>query len=124
MFLIAVPAFQSLFCSHDDFLGHYRRYTNKSLKVNLAEAGLNVFKIGYFFFSLLPIRIIEVIKESIIKPSSKINATGLTKWEGSKTKSIFLKNILLLDISIAFTLKKIGINMVGLSNYAICRRSV
>jgi 2-polyprenyl-3-methyl-5-hydroxy-6-metoxy-1,4-benzoquinol methylase len=31
--VITVPAFQSLFTSHDRFLGHYRRYTNRSLRI-------------------------------------------------------------------------------------------
>ena len=37
--LITVPAYQGLFCSHDHFLGHYRRYTNKSLIRTITETG-------------------------------------------------------------------------------------
>lgn len=47
--IITVPAFQSLFSSHDVFLDHYRRYNNKMLSQHLQKAGLEVCKIGYFF---------------------------------------------------------------------------
>jgi 2-polyprenyl-3-methyl-5-hydroxy-6-metoxy-1,4-benzoquinol methylase len=39
VFMITVPAYQSLFCSHDHFLGHYRRYTNSSLNSTIEKAG-------------------------------------------------------------------------------------
>lgn len=123
-FLITVPAFQFLFCSHDIFLGHYRRYTNTILKNNLSAAGLHIVNIGYFFFSLLPIRFCQVIKEKITGFNMKKISTGLTAWEGSIAQSNFFKNILLTDTSFSFSLKKIGINLPGLSNYVICKKSV
>ena len=123
LFLITVPAYQSLFCSHDIFLGHFRRYTNGKLKNNLSVSGLTVINIGYFFISLLPIRIVQVIKEKIAGFDLKKMSTGLTTWQGSKAKSAFFKNILIADIFISFPLKKIGINLPGLSNYAICKKS-
>lgn len=121
-FLITVPAFQSLFFSHDIFLGHYRRYTNKILKNNLSSAGLRVIKIGYLFFSLLPIRLCQVMKEKITGFNREKNSTGLTTWEGSDAKSNLLKKILLMDVNFSFSLKKVGINLPGLSNYAICKK--
>ena len=48
-YIITVPAFQSLFMQHDHFLGHFRRYTNRTLKRRLQEAGMTVNKTGYFF---------------------------------------------------------------------------
>src|SRR5262245_24436194 len=60
-FLITVPAYQSLFCSHDRFLGHYRRYTNRLLRTLVDGSGLQVVDIGYFFWSLLPLRVLQVL---------------------------------------------------------------
>jgi SAM-dependent methyltransferase len=53
---ITVPAFNFLWSNEDLFLGHYRRYTLKRLKIKLKEIG---FKIEYstYFFSILPIPI-------------------------------------------------------------------
>ena len=120
--LITVPAYQSLYCSHDDYLGHYRRYTNKSLTERLGKAGVQVDKKGYFFTSLLFPRIIQKTKEKIVKP--KENTTGLVEWKGSKGKSKLLSSILFTDFKVMYFFKKLGINFPGLSNYAICRRSV
>src|SRR5262245_34335058 len=47
--LITVPAFQSLFSSHDTFLGHYRRYSNSSLRHLVERSGFRTLEIGYFF---------------------------------------------------------------------------
>lgn len=124
LFLITVPAFQFLFCSHDIFLGHYRRYTNKILKNNLSASGLVIINIGYFFFSLLPIRVGQVIKEKILGFDRNNISTGITTWRGSNAKSFFFKKILLADINFTFFLNNVGINLPGLSNYVICKKSV
>lgn len=120
--LITVPAFQSFFTSHDVFLGHYRRYTNSQLKKNLESAGFKSDKIGYFFFSLLPIRILQWLIEKINKPKID-DSTGLTEWKGSNFKSNLLKFILMTDYHVTNTFSKFGINIVGLSNYVICKKS-
>ena len=38
-FFITVPAYQFLFAAHDVILGHFRRYTNTSLRQRLTQAG-------------------------------------------------------------------------------------
>ena len=117
LFFITVPAYQSLFTSHDVFLGHYRRYTNKMLEERLNEAGLEVIRKGYFFFSLLLVRILEKIKDK--GDSSK---TGLVEWKGSDTVTKMVKNILVIDAKVLIFFQRIGIKLPGLSNYAICRK--
>ena len=124
LFLITVPAYQSLFCSHDIVLGHYRRYTNTSLKKVLKKSGLITFSLGYFFTSLLLLRIIKVIGEKIFSTTKLKSSTGLSEWEGSELISWFLKTVLLMDIHLVKLFNKIGIKLPGLSNYALCRRSV
>lgn len=124
LFLITVPAFQFLFCSHDKFLGHFRRYTNKSLKNNMASAGLNTMANGYFFFFLIPFRMAQVIKEKLFNYDIDKTYTGLVTWNGSRSTSNFFKKILILDFTISFSLQKIGIKIPGLSNYAVCKKSV
>lgn len=123
LFLITVPAYQALFCSHDKFLGHYRRYTNVLLKKNLTIAGLKIVTAGYFFFSLLPLRLLQVLKEKIVGVDPKAISTGLVKWENGNGMGNVLKSLLTLDANVSFFLKRIGLNFPGLSNYAICRKS-
>ncbi len=117
--IITVPAFQWLFCSHDTFLQHYRRYSNDSLRALLRQVRLKPFVIGYFFGSLLFTRILRVGLEKInlIKPSR-----GISNWRQTTIGSI-LRLILICDFRLTFTMKKLGINVPGLSNYAICRKS-
>jgi 2-polyprenyl-3-methyl-5-hydroxy-6-metoxy-1,4-benzoquinol methylase len=48
-YLIALaPAYRFLFCRLDQQLGHYRRYTSRSLSAVFQKAGLLVLKIKYF----------------------------------------------------------------------------
>lgn len=120
--LITVPAFQSLFCSHDTFLGHFRRYTNNSLKKTIALAGLKPASSGYFFMSLLIPRILNVLKEKL--NHNRKNTTGLVEWKRAKSASKLISFILYFDYKFGRWLKKLGINVVGLSNYAICKKIV
>jgi hypothetical protein len=121
-FLITVPAYQALFCSHDVFLQHYRRYNNKLLNQNINKARLKVLRIGYFFtFPLVP-RTIQVIKEKLVR--KKEAPTGIGNWEGSQMISNLLEKMLLLDFGVSVFLRKLKIKLPGLSNFAICKKSV
>lgn len=123
--IITVPAYQKLFCTHDYFLGHYRRYTNKTLIHTVEKSGFHKSKIGYFFLSLIFPRIIQVIKEKIIKPDLNSGTTGLVEWNKSSGLTGMIKSILLLDFRVTDFIKKYtGITISGLSNYIICKRRV
>ncbi len=117
-FIITVPSFQWLFCSHDTFLKHYRRYSNNSLHARLQQVGLNVTTMGYFFGSLLFTRMMRVGLEkfNLIKPSQ-----GLRNWRYPRMSSL-LRFVLIHDFKFTFAIKKLGIKIPGLSNYAVCRK--
>lgn len=123
-FIITVPAFNYLFSTHDKFLGHYRRYTNKTLKEVLESANLKVVEIGYFFVMLLPIRWFQVLKEKLLKLENTKNSTNLTTWSGGYLITNILKKTLILDYKISNFLKKLKIKLPGLSNYCICKKHV
>lgn len=53
-FFITVPAFMDLWSGHDVYLGHYRRYTSKTLNVLLANAKISNHKIFYLFAGIFP----------------------------------------------------------------------
>lgn len=120
-FLITVPAFQALFCSHDVFLEHYRRYSNTSLKESIKNAGLITEKVGYFFMFPLVFRIFRVLREKLI-PASK--ASGIGNWQGGTFVSKCLYSALLIDFRLSLLLRKMHLKLPGLSNFAICRKSV
>lgn len=120
--LITVPAFQSLFTHHDYLLGHFRRYTNKSLEFVTLKSGLQTIQKGYFFTSLLLPRFILKISELIFKPKSQ--STSISKWSKGKLITILYKNILILDFLITSFIEKIHLKPIGLSNYIICKKRV
>jgi hypothetical protein len=120
-FLITVPAYQSLFCSHDTFLGHYRRYSNRSLRGQLEASGFGVIDIGYFFSSLLPVRVAQVCKERLVGAGTM--STGLVAWNGGAKKAAVLRRLLRLDAGVSMFFNRFGIRLAGLSNYAICLKS-
>ncbi len=53
-FVISAPAYQSLFSTHDVFLGHYRRYTASSLEACIRAGGLTILRTRFFFLFILP----------------------------------------------------------------------
>ena len=86
-------------------------------------SGLDVDEVGYFFFTLLPLRLAQVLKERLVggQPAA---ATGLVTWAGGRASAEMLRRVLVCDASVALWLKRIGIVVPGLSNFAVCRKSV
>jgi trans-aconitate methyltransferase len=124
-FLITVPAFEDLFTTHDVFMGHFRRYTNGSLKKVLAESGLSPVQTGYFFFSLLMPRLLKAIREKKRTPPEKPpRESDLTAWKGGRFSAAVIKRILLVDFYVGRIFRKVGLNLPGLSNFSLCRPSV
>jgi len=120
-FFITVPAFQSLFCSHDRYLLHYRRYDNQSLRETVEKVGLEVHDIGYFFSSLLLPRQLQVWKENKQAQKGELeDTTGLVEWSAGNFKTQLIKNVLLADYRFGQFFKSMGLKLPGLSNYVIC----
>jgi hypothetical protein len=84
-------------------------------------SGLQTVETGYFFTSLLLPRFIQAKLEKILSaPSSK----GVADWKGSKMTGFIVRNILRIDYFISLQLSKIKVKLPGLSNFAICKKSV
>ncbi|MDL2231626.1 class I SAM-dependent methyltransferase [Porphyromonadaceae bacterium OttesenSCG-928-L07] len=118
--LVTVPAFQSLFSSHDHFLGHYRRYNAARMKKLVNESGLSIHKYGYFYFMLLLPRAIQLLKERM--SGVKEETTGLVEWKGSAFVTKGLVNVLVADYKIGNFFNKLGIRFPGLSLYVLCQK--
>ena len=104
LFVITVPAFQALFCSRDRFLGHKRRYNNRQLKNSIEQAGFKEISSGYFFFSLLPVRLLQVIIAKMF-PGGTGADKGIGNWKGNRIMDVILKNLLVTDFKIASFLR-------------------
>lgn len=119
--LITVPAFQGLFCSHDEFLGHFRRYNNRSLEAVARASGFSPERSGYFFSALLLPRAVQVLREKLRRRSEA--TTGLVEWKGGTVVTNLFKGILYADFRVTRLLSRIGLKLPGLSNYMVCRKS-
>ena len=114
-YFFAVPAFQSVFSSHDVLLGHYRRYTLNQLETLLVNNQFTIIDKGYYFSSLLLFRNIDKILK-------KDKEASIDNWEGSKIKTKIINTILTVDFKFSLILKKLGITIPGLSTYCLCKK--
>lgn len=121
LFVITVPAFNSLYCKHDEWLGHYRRYSRKMLKQSIIKAELEYMTGGYFFFTLLFPRLIQKLIEKI-KISDSNQQQGIGDWNGGKFTAFLYEKTLLLDYHIFKLFRVLGIKIPGLSTYVLCRK--
>jgi trans-aconitate methyltransferase len=121
-FIITVPAFPSLFTTHDVFLGHYRRYTRETLIRQLKLTGLETTSSGYFFITLLlPRKLKQWMQKG---KTTYATEKGIGSWQGGKLLTYWLVCCLYADYSILQVFKKVGIKLPGLSLYAICQKPV
>jgi hypothetical protein len=66
LFVISVPAFNSLWSNHDIYLEHFRRYRIQDLRILIEKVGLTEIHSSYIFGSLFPlIWIIRQLKKRI-----------------------------------------------------------
>jgi hypothetical protein len=114
-FFFAVPAFQSVFSSHDVLLGHYRRYTLKQLVTVLNNYQFTIIDKGYYFTSLLLFRKLD-------KFLKKDKDESIDNWEAGKLKTAFINTMLTIDFKISLLLKKLGVTVPGLSCYCLCKK--
>lgn len=114
-YFFAVPAFQSVFSSHDTLLGHYRRYTLQQLKTCLLKNQFEILDKGYYFTTLLLFRKLD-------KLLNKNKEASIDNWKGSKFQSFVINIVLKTDFTFSLLLKKIGIKIPGLSTYCLCKK--
>lgn len=114
-YFFAVPAFQSVFSSHDVLLGHYRRYTLKQLNNLLVNHKFKIIDKGYYFSSLLLFRNIDKIL-------NKDKEASIDNWDGSQLKTKIINSILNIDFKCSLILKRNGIIVPGLSTYCLCKK--
>jgi SAM-dependent methyltransferase len=119
--LVTVPAFQSLFSDHDDFLNHQRRYSLAGLRKVLAAGGLTVVEDGYLFASLLPARLIGSLAER--RALATFEQTGIGAWRRGAFLTRVLTTALRLDNAILLAARRFGVTLPGLSAWALCKAS-
>lgn len=69
VFIATVPAFQSLWTTHDVINHHYKRYTRAELRALLANGGLRVATSRYWFQWTFPLKLAQHFAEKLFRPA-------------------------------------------------------
>ncbi|MBV9949650.1 MAG: class I SAM-dependent methyltransferase [Myxococcales bacterium] len=129
--LVSMPAWPSLFSDHDAMLGHYRRYRPEDLDVVLARSGLDCLDRGSLFTSLLVPRSISKLREVCRGVKGAPGADGgapdhvpspVSRWRGGPALGRAITWMLGLDARASRALERYGIDLPGLSTWALARR--
>ncbi len=120
VFIITVPAYQGLFSQHDTFLGHYKRYTIRSLNSLLKPLSIKVNNNGYCFNTLVLARALQLLKQKIIGRRKK-ELDGIHNWRGGNTLTAFITSLFWIEFKISWYLARMGIKLPGLTCYSICK---
>jgi hypothetical protein len=121
--VITVPSYPRLFCAHDRFLGHYRRYTDRRLLDLIHHVGFDAVTSGHVFTTLIPARMLQIVKERLIGTTAA-DSEGLANWRHGERLARLLGTVLEWDGRVGLTLNRLGLPLPGLSHFAICKRSV
>lgn len=115
--LFAVPAWPWLWTTHDERLRHERRYTPRAAKELIASAGLRIVESGGLFPALLPIRAAQMARERVLK-------TPVPGLDGGPQGPVLraVDALLSVDRKVATWASRRGLELPGLSWWALCAR--
>jgi SAM-dependent methyltransferase len=71
VFLATVPAFRSIWTTHDDINAHRTRYTTSSMRALAAAGGLRIDRMAYFFHWTYPAKLAQRAVEAVTHPTPK-----------------------------------------------------
>lgn len=117
MVLITVPAFQSLFSSHDVFMKHFRRYALRDLSEIVSADGLKVILSGYLFLSLL---LPKLVLYKLLKRGKRFEGVG--QWSQGRIVSKFFECLLHVDNYVLMSTCRLGIRLPGLTGWVLCKK--
>lgn len=119
--LITVPAYESLFSSHDKFLNHYRRYEYKELKKLLADNEMEIIRCHYFYSSLFIVRWLQVkLKKAM--PNDIDAGIGMWKYSAENIRTRVIEKALNFDFKVNSLFNLFGIRFPGLSLICVAKK--
>ncbi|HWZ59367.1 MAG TPA: class I SAM-dependent methyltransferase [Gemmatimonadaceae bacterium] len=71
VFLATVPAFRSIWTTHDDLNEHRTRYTKATMRALAAAGGLTIDRLEYFFHWTYPVKLAQRALETVTRPAPK-----------------------------------------------------
>jgi hypothetical protein len=128
--LVSVPAWPLLFTRHDVMLGHHRRYRPRQLEILIEKSGLVRIDKGSLFSSLLLPRCAAKLGERVrgvrsVPPEESTTGradTDVSDWRGGPKMTAAVGWALRQDCRAALALSRLGVELPGLSSWALgCR---
>lgn len=118
--VFSVPAYQTLFSAHDEFLGHHRRYSPGAAR-HLLERYLSIELDGPLFTTLVPPRAAGVALERFRRRRGwKPDPAGAGAWRGGRTVTRAITGVLAADARVGAALAARRVRLPGLSYWAVC----
>ncbi|MBN2360350.1 MAG: methyltransferase domain-containing protein [Deltaproteobacteria bacterium] len=121
--LVSVPAWQGLFSQHDELLRHRRRYSPAAGRSLVEQAGLVVVHGGGLFHSLLLPRVAQKAAERLLPRPERARSEPSLVWRGGPIGKAAVDWALRLDNVVSRLAADRGIELPGLSWWALCRMS-
>jgi hypothetical protein len=91
---VTVPAFNFLWSNEDDYSGHFRRYTTKTLEQSLEKAGFKLLYNSYLFSPLpLPIFLMRTLPSKLNMHKNFSDKDKFVKEHNSSKSSAILEKI-------------------------------
>ena len=120
--IITVPAFQSLFSSHDVFVKHFRRYDTSMLAKVLAGEDVSLLRMHYFYFCLFFARLAQ--KKLGLTSLENEKETGVNGWHFGEKHFVtkLVRAVLNADFALLSLLVKIKLRLPGLSLLAVVQK--
>ncbi len=124
--LVAVPAYQRLFSSHDEVLGHHRRYSRRQLLAVL-DPWLDVIEDGSLFTSLLLPRAATVLIARRRAPVGTEHRPGrrpgrphgVGEWSAGPVATATVNGVLAIDAHVGRFAGRHHVPLPGLSLWAL-----
>ena len=110
MVLISVPAHPYLFSEHDQFLGHYRRYTRRQLLAT-NNTMFTPHENGYLFVSLALVRLVQ----RLLPQNRDTDQQGVGSWTSGKPFTKLVTALLSIDALTSTALRQLRIHLPGLT---------
>lgn len=119
VFVASVPAYQWLFTSHDQVLGHFRRHNRASLRA-LLQPSFTIVQEGSLFMSLVPPRAAQRLAERL-RPPRQAPEEVQSSWEHGTTLTRAISGVLDADAWLGMAAARRHVPLPGLSVWAVCR---
>ena len=116
--VISVPAWTALYNDHDAWLRHHRRYAPAGAARLVADAGLAIVRRGGLFHSLILPRYLG----TLLRRRERTAAAHTLEWRSGAATARLVEEALALEGRLSLLLSRAGLDVPGLSWWALCRK--